>query len=51
MRLDADQYLRASQDHQNPYLTFRFTGHLTRADGRREMLIGREGYVVVEESR
>lgn len=51
VRLDADQYARASQDHQNPYLTFRFTGHLTRADGRREMLIGREGYVVVEGPR
>lgn len=44
VRLDAQQYERASREHQEPELTFQFTGHLTRVEGRLEMLITREGY-------
>jgi hypothetical protein len=49
VRLDAEQYARASREHQNPQLTFQFTGHLTRVEGRLEMLITREGYSTREE--
>jgi hypothetical protein len=47
VRLNAEQYARASQEHQDPHLLFQFTGHLTRVQRRVEMLIGREGYVTV----
>jgi hypothetical protein len=49
VRLDAEQYERASREHQEPHLTFEFTGHLTRVEGRLEMLITREGYKTLEE--
>ncbi|MCE7009969.1 hypothetical protein LWC34_45260 [Kibdelosporangium philippinense] len=50
VRLDPEQYERASREHQNPQLTFQFTGHLTRVERRVEMLITREGYVTLERS-
>ena len=49
VRLDPQQYERASREHQNPHLTFQFTGHLTRVEGRQELLITREGYATLDE--
>jgi hypothetical protein len=51
VRLDAEQYERASWEHQHPQLTFQFTGHLARVEGRLEMLITRDGYGTLEEPR